>query len=46
MAIDFLLLTIQDDHMLVFHEEEFQLPMPSQVWEMIENATLVSYFLK
>ena len=30
---------------LVFHQEEFQLPVSSQCWEMIENANISSCLL-
>ena len=39
-------LAMQDKQVLVFHGERFQLHVPSQCWEMIENANTFLYFLK
>ena len=35
-------LTSQDEWELVFHNEEFHVPVASQFWEMIENANFIS----
>ena len=36
-----MLLTMQDKGVLVFHEEGFQIPAPSQHWETIKNANMI-----
>ena len=35
-----MMLTLQDKRTLVFNEEGFQMPTPSQGWEMLENGNI------
>ena len=35
-----MVLIMQDEHVLVFHEEGFQQPAPSPFWEMMENVNI------
>ena len=35
-----MVLTKQDKQVLIYHKDTFQLPVPSQWWEIIENANV------
>ena len=41
-----IVLALQDKQVLVFNEEEFPLPVPSQCWAMLRNANIFLCFLK
>ena len=41
-----IILTMQDKWVLVFHEEEFQVHLPSECWEIIKNANIFLSFPK
>ena len=34
---------MHDKQILVFHEKLFQVPVPFQYWEMIENAAILCF---
>ena len=38
-----MIFTMKDKQVLDFHKEGFQLPVPIQFWEMIENAKIVCF---
>ena len=41
-----MVLTVHNKHIIVFKEKGFQLPMPFECWEIIENANIVLCFLQ
>ena len=41
-----MLLTMEDEQVLIFYKEGFQPTAPSQCWEMVQNANIFLCFLK
>ena len=41
-----MVIIMQDEWVIVFHGEEFQIPAPSEACEIIENADTYLCFLK
>ena len=41
-----MLLTMEDKQVLVIHKVRFQLPLPSEFWELLENLNIFSCLLK